>query len=58
MISSTLGALFGGTMRGGHHGLESDAFCSMTPPNFGSGGGSCFPVIVVVAFGAPNSPVT
>jgi hypothetical protein len=24
----------------------------------GSGGGSCFPLIVVVALGEPNSPVT
>ena len=29
----------------------------MTPPNFGSGGGSCFPEIVVVAPGEPGVPV-
>jgi hypothetical protein len=29
----------------------------ITPPNFGSGGGSCFPVIVVVASGEPGVPV-
>jgi hypothetical protein len=49
MISSTLGAFFGGTTRGGHHGVDSDALCLITPPNFGSGGGSCLPLIVVVA---------
>ena len=26
----------------------------ITPPNFGSGGGSCFPLIVVVALGEPG----
>jgi hypothetical protein len=30
----------------------------MTPPKAGSGGGSCFPVIVVVALGEPSLPVT
>src|SRR6478672_2298002 len=29
----------------------------MTPPNFGSGGGICFPSIVVVALGEPGVPV-
>ena len=29
----------------------------ITPPNFGSGGGSCFPSIVVVAPGVPGTPV-
>jgi hypothetical protein len=29
----------------------------ITPPNFGSGGGSCFPLIVVVALGEPGVPV-
>ena len=58
MMSSTLGAPLGGTMRGGHHGVDSEAFSLITPPNFGSGGGSCFPPMVVVAFGEPNSPVT
>src|SRR5215470_14702313 len=57
MISSTLGAPFGGTTRGGHQGFESAAFSLITPPNFGSGGGSCFPVIVVVASGEPGTPV-
>src|SRR6476660_6203145 len=57
MMSNTLGAPFGGTTRGGHHGFDSEAFSLMTPPNFGSGGGSCFPSIVVVALGEPGSPV-
>ena len=58
MMSSTLGARFGGTTRGGHQAFDSAAFSLITPPNFGSGGGSCFPLMVVVALGEPNSPVT
>src|SRR4249919_1725014 len=58
MMSRTLGAPFGGTTRGGHQAFDSEAFSLITPPNFGSGGGSCFPLIVVVALGEPNSPVT
>ena len=58
MISSTLGAFFGGTTRGAHHDVDSEAFCWITPPNFGSGGGNCWPLIVVVALGAPRVPVT
>src|SRR5512137_2993807 len=58
MMSSTLGAPFGGTTRGAHHGFDSEAFSLITPPNFGSGGGSCLPSMVVVALGEPNSPVT
>src|SRR5271169_472028 len=57
MISRILGAPFGGTTRGGHHGSDSEAFCLITPPNFGSGGGSCLPLRVVVAPGEPGSPV-
>src|SRR5882672_8116618 len=57
MISSTLGAPFGGTMVGGHHGLESLEFSLITPPNLGSGAGICFPSIVVVALGEPGVPV-
>jgi hypothetical protein len=53
MIRSTLGAPFGGTMRGGHHGVDSEASSLITPPNFGSGGGSWLPGIVVVASGEP-----
>ncbi len=30
----------------------------MTPPNFGSGGGSCWPLMLVVALGEPKVPVT
>ena len=58
MMSSTLGAPLGGTIRGGHQGFESTALLLITPPNFGAGAGSCFPSIVVVALGEPNSPVT
>src|SRR4029453_2801086 len=57
MISSTLGAPLGGTTVGGQYGLESAAVSLITPPNFGSGGGSCFPLIVVVALGEPGVPV-
>jgi hypothetical protein len=57
MISSTLGAPFGGTTRGAHHGFESAAFCLISPPNFGSSGGSCLPLSVVVAVGEPEVPV-
>src|SRR4030095_11486761 len=56
MMRRMLGALLGGTTVGGHHGLESGAVSLMTPPNFGSGGGSCFPSIVVVAPGEPGVP--
>jgi len=38
--SRTLGARLGGTMVGGHHGLESLALSLITPPNLGSGAGS------------------
>src|SRR5215831_8170426 len=58
MMSSTLGAPFGGTTRGGHHGFDSDALSLITPPNFGAGGGSWLPGIVVVASGEPSVPVT
>jgi hypothetical protein len=57
MMSNTLGAPFGGTTRGVHQGVDSEAFSLITPPNFGSGGGSCFPSSVVVALGEPGAPV-
>src|SRR5438034_6366843 len=57
MISRTLGAPFGGTTRGGHHGCDSLALSLMTPPNFGGGGGSCMPSIVIVALGEPGVPL-
>src|SRR4029077_21236356 len=57
MIRRMLGAPLGGTTVGGHHGLESLALSLITPPNFGSGGGSCFPSMVVVAPGEPGVPV-
>ena len=55
MMSNTLGAPLGGTTRGAHQGVDSEAFSLITPPNFGSGGGSCFPSIVVVAPGEPGA---
>src|SRR5262245_37874625 len=58
MMSNTLGAPFGGTTRGAHHAFDAEAFSSITPPNFGAGGGSWLPLMVVVALGEPNSPVT
>src|SRR5271167_1295688 len=58
MMSNTLGAPFGGTTVGGHQGVDSVAFSLITPPNAGSGGGSCLPLIVVVVWGAPRTPVT
>src|SRR6185437_14084711 len=39
------------------HGVDSDAFSLITPPNFGSGGGNCLPSRVVVAPGEPGVPV-
>src|SRR4029077_2876883 len=57
MMSRMLGAPFGGTMRGGHHGLESKALSLITPPKGSGGGGICFPSIVTVALGAPGVPV-
>src|SRR6266481_1337446 len=53
MMSSTLGAPFGGTTRGAHQAVDSEAFSLIAPPNAGSGGGSCFPSMVM---GVPGSP--
>src|SRR5208282_512902 len=58
MMSSTLGAPLGGTIRGGHQGVESFALCLITPPNCGGGGGICFPSMLIVALGEPNCPLT
>src|SRR5271165_6018790 len=58
MISKTFGAPFGGTMRGAHQGVDSEALSLMTPPKGRLGGGSCLPSIVVVALGEPRTPVT
>ncbi len=58
MISRTLGAPFGGTTRGGHQAFDFRASSLMTPPNSGSGGGSCLPLMDVVALGEPNVPLT
>ena len=58
MISSTLGAPLGGTMRGAHQAFDCSASSLITPPNFGSGAGSCVAGTVVVALGEPSVPVT
>src|SRR5215471_14655473 len=57
MMSSTFGAPLGGATRGAHHGFDCSASFLITPPNFGSGGGSCLPLIVVVAPGEPGVPM-
>src|SRR6202167_6127439 len=57
MMSRMLGAPLGGTTRGGHHGVESLALSLITPPNGIGGGGSCFPSSVIVALGAPGTPL-
>src|SRR6266446_2722662 len=57
MIRRIFGACLGGTMRGAHHAFDWRASSLITPPNFGSGGGSCFPLMVVVAPGVPGVPV-
>src|SRR5262245_50867883 len=54
MISRTLGAPFFGVTRGGQYGVDFAAVCPILPANFGSGGGSCLPSIVVVAAGEPG----
>jgi hypothetical protein len=54
MMSRTLGACLGGTMRGAHQGFDCRASSLITPPNFGSGAGSCLPLIVAVALGEPG----
>src|SRR5512137_1663786 len=58
MISSTLGAPLGGTTRGAHQAFDCRALSLITPPNFGSGAGSCAGLTVVVALGEPSVPVT
>ena len=44
-------------MRGGHQGVDCRASSLITPPNFGSVGGSCSPLMLVVALGEPGTPV-
>src|SRR5580765_7850823 len=58
IMSKTLGTPLGGTTRGAHQGVDCSAPSLITPPNFGSGGGSCCPLIVVVALGEPSVPLT
>src|SRR6267154_2489095 len=58
MMSSTLGAPFGGTTRGAHQAFDSEAFSLITPSNLRLGGGNCLPSRVVVALGEPSTPVT
>src|SRR5690606_27192758 len=57
MMSKTLGASLGGTMRGAHQALDERASFSIVPPNAGSGAGSLWPLTVVVAPGDPTVPV-
>jgi hypothetical protein len=57
IMSSMFGAPFGGTMRGGHHGFDWEAFSLITPPNGSGGAGSSLPSIVRVASGEPGTPV-
>jgi hypothetical protein len=54
MMSRTLGASLGGTMRGAHQGFDCRASGLITPPKAGSGAGSCLPLMVVVALGEPE----
>ena len=44
-------------MRGAHQYFDCKASSLITPPNGGSGAGSCLPLIVVVALGEPGTPV-
>src|SRR5262249_211297 len=43
--------------RGGQYGFDCATFRLITPSNFSGGGGSCSPLIVVVAIGEPGVPV-
>src|SRR5262249_28636171 len=54
MISRTLGACLGRPTRRAHHAFGCKVLSLITPSNFGPGGGSCFPLIVVVAPGEPG----
>ena len=53
MMSSTLGAPLGGTIVGGHHGLES-LVSLIVPPNFGGGGGRALAVVGSLNAGEPG----
>src|SRR5574342_631870 len=55
MISSTFGAPFGGTTRGGHQGVDCAALRSIFPPKAGGGGGICLPSRLAVPAGEPIS---
>src|SRR5262245_26648397 len=57
MMSRIFGACLGGTTRGAHQALDFNAVSLISPPNFGSGGGNCLPLIVVVAPAEPGVPV-
>src|SRR5512137_2248063 len=57
MMSSTLGAPLGGTIRAGQKGFEPLVERSIVPPNFCGGAGSCLPSRVRVALGEPGTPV-
>src|SRR5262245_20933591 len=55
MMSSTFGAPFGGTTRGGHQGVDCAALRSILPPNAGGGGGSWLPSRLTVPAGEPTA---
>src|SRR5882724_6576662 len=57
MIRRMFGAPLGATTRGGQYGVESLTLSLITPPNGIGGGGSCLPLIVVIAPGEPSVPV-
>src|SRR5262245_1134838 len=58
MISRTLGASLGGTIRGAHQGLDCSASSLITPQNVGAGAWSGLPLMVVISAGEPRVPVT
>src|ERR1022692_1441982 len=54
MMSRTFGAPLGGTTRGAHQGVDWAALRSILPSNLSGGGGSCLPLMGVVAHGEPT----
>src|SRR5450631_1226913 len=54
MMSRTFGAPLGGTTRGAHQGVDCAALRSILPSNLSGSGGSCLPLMGVVAQGEPT----